>query len=175
MYLKGNIILIRDGCSTRAKSNGRLISHRYPLVIVAASALNSLRSCINYLQDQLWLLVPTVHPVGTIMFCSLVTGSLLLALGLKSIRIPLQRTRLSVVGTALSSAGIIFLAWSVVAFIAYLDELEHPSLCFGCPGGNLYESLYRDSAIAGASLGSIGTLLLLMNWKREVLQAHGYP
>lgn len=145
-----------------------------PLVIVAASALNSLRSCTNCVQDQLWLLVPTVHPVGTIMFCSLVTGSLLLAFGLKSIRIPLQRTRLFVVGTGLLSAGVIFLAWSVVTFIAYLDELEHPPGCYLCPGGSLYESLYQNSAITGVFLGSIGTILLLMNWKREVLQAHGY-
>lgn len=145
-----------------------------PLLIVASLTLYSLRSCINCAESQLWLLVPTAHPVGTIMFASMAVGSWLLVFGLRSIRIPLRRTKLFFAGIGFLCTGIIFLAWSVIAYIAYLDELKDPPGCYLCPAVNLYQSLYQSSAIIGAFLSSIGTLLLTMHWKRAVLHARGY-
>jgi len=137
---------------------------------VGSLALYSLKSCTNCSQAQLALLVPTVHPVSTVMFLSLITGSWLLLFGLKSIRIPLPRMKLFIIGIGFLSVGAIFLVWSMITFIAYLD---HPIQCELCP--IIYDkSLYDSSAIIGCFLSSIGTVLLLMHWKREVLHAHGY-
>ena len=135
-----------------------------PLVIVGSLALYSLKSCTNCSQAQLALLVPTLHPVSTVMFLSLITGSWLLLFGLKSIRIPLPRMKLFITGIGFLSVGAIFLVWSMVTFIAY-----NPIQCVLCQ-----KWLYESSAIIGGFLGSIGTVLLLMHWKREVLHAHGY-
>lgn len=147
-----------------------------PLIIVGASALYSLRSCTNCVQEQLWLLVPTAHPVGTIMFGALVTGSWLLVFGLRSIRIPLQTTKLFIIGTGFLSVGIIFLVWSVVTFNMYLNAIENPIPCYLCPGGygDWYKSLAESFAVLMGIFCSLGTILLLMNWKRTVLHAHGY-
>ena len=135
-----------------------------PLVIVGSLALHTLKSCTNCSQAQLALLVPTVHPVSTVMFLSLITGSWLLLFGLKSIRIPLPRMKLFITGIGFLSVGAIFLVWSMITFIAY-----NPIQCVIC-----LKWLYESSAIIGGFLGSIGTVLLLMHWKREVLHAHGY-
>jgi hypothetical protein len=105
------------------------------------------------------------------MFASVVVGGWLLVFGLKSIKIPLQKTKLFVTGIGFLSAGIIFLVWSVIAYIAYLDELERSPFCYLCPGGSIYGPLYGSSAVIGGFLSSIGTTLLLMHWQRNVLHA----
>lgn len=143
-----------------------------PLVVVAAAVMNSFRSCINCAGEQLWLLVPTTHPISTIMFASLITGGGLLIFGLRSVKIPLDRTKLSLTGIGSVSVAVIFLVWSVVEYSAYLDMLKHPSGCYICP--SVYTPPYQGFAIIGGFFGCIGAIPLLMNWKRKVLHAHGY-
>jgi hypothetical protein len=144
----------------------------FPLVMVAYLMLYSLSSCTNCApQSQLWILVPTTDPVSTIIFASMITGLWLLVFGLKSIRIPLLITKMFVTGIGFLVLGTIFMAWALNFFMAYQRFLEHPyHLCDVCDPTMGYGAW----ALLGGILGSVGVSLLLMNWKRKVLHAHGY-
>ena len=144
-----------------------------PLVVVAAAVMNSFRGCTNCAADQLWLLIPTTHPISTIIFGSLITGGGLLVFGLRSVKIPLNRTKLFLTGIGFVSVAAIFLVWSVVEYSEYLDMQKHQSTCYGCPP-SIYTPPYGVFAIIGGFFSCIGAISLLMNWKRKVLHAHGY-